>query len=130
MSYIIHCEHQRAAEVLYLASNSTPKKVQLGYFCSSGESNERREEWCLDNTSEKRLHKRTVLSERRKENRSLRRMRTAAFKHAADVQGIVFPPQAGQEVNLNFSKGDLDQKVRFPNFRHCETLEEIAWGAY
>lgn len=43
-----------------------------------------------------------------------------------DRQGIVFPPQAGQEkINLNFSKGDLDKEIKFPNSRHCETLGEI-----
>lgn len=103
------------------------------YFSSSGESNDPGGEGCLDNTTgEKRLYKWTVLSETRKKNRRLRRTRTTALKDAADDgQGIVLPPQAGQgEVNLNCSKGDLDQKVKFPNFRHCETLEEIAWGAY
>lgn len=43
-------------------------------------------------------------------------------------QGVVFPPQAGQgKVNLNFSKGDLDQKIKFPNSRHCETMGKIVW---
>ena len=119
-----------------MASNKKwhTKKEQLIYFSSSGESNDAGGEGCLDNTTgEKRLYKWTVLGEMRRESRRLRRKRTAAFKHAAgDVQGIVFLPQAGQgEVNLNCSKGDLDQKVKFPNSRHCETLEEmIAWGAY
>lgn len=69
-----------------------------------------------------------MLSKTRKENRNFR-MRTAVLKHAvADVQGIIFPPQAGQgKVKLNFSKGDLDQKIKFPNSRRCETLGETAW---
>jgi len=67
----------------------------------------------------------------RKQNRRLKRTRTAALKDAAaDVEGIVFPSQAGQEMNFNCSKGNLDQKVKFPNSMHYETLEEIAWGAY
>lgn len=120
-----------------MASNSTPKKQKavdiLVYFSSFRESNDPGGEGCLDNTiSETRLYKWTVLSEMRKENRKLRRTSTAALKHAAAaVHGIVFPPQTGQgEVNLNCSKEDLDQKVKFPNSRHCETLEKIAWGAY
>lgn len=73
-----------------------------------------------------------MLSEARKESRRLTRTRTAVLRHAAgDEQGIIFPPQPGQgEVNLKCSKGDLDQKVKFPNSRHCVTLEELAWGAY
>lgn len=72
-----------------------------------------------------------MVSEVRKESRRLTRTRTAALRHAAGgVQGIIFPSQAGQEVNLKCSKGDLDQKVKFPNSRHCETLEELAWGTY
>ena len=98
-----------------------------------GESNDPGGERCLDyTTGEQRPYKWTALSEMRKKNRRLRKTRTAALKYAADdVQGIVFPPQAGQgEVNLKCSKGHLDQKVKFPNLWHCETLEEVAWGAY
>lgn len=116
-----------------MASNSTPKKQKavdiLIYFSSFGESNDPGGEGCLDNTiSETRLYKWTVLSEMRKENRKLRRTSTAALKHAAAaVHGIVFPPQAGQgEVNLNCSKEDSDQKVKFPNIvRHWRRLPGV-----
>lgn len=69
-----------------------------------------------------------MLSKIGKEKRRFR-LRTTALKHAmVDRQGIVFPPQAGQEkINLNFSKGDLDKEIKFPNSRHCETLGEIVW---
>lgn len=112
------------APLLYLAPDTVHPRPQLEYFSIQGKE----QEGPHSTTRERTV--RRVQGEDKGNQKSEKNEDCSPPTRCCWHAGSRVPPQAGQGgANLGCSKGDLDQKINFPEPRRREAPEEPLWGA-